>query len=81
MKSKTKVENVNAFSYGMPMGTIHHFASAKNSPEELNEAREKLNKISAKSFMERNKVDACEVRDEKQNLIKTYTWDEVKDAY
>ena len=69
------------YSNGVSLSSLHHFKSARRSPEEIKEAREKLNKISAKAFMERHRVDKCEVRDENARVVATYNWEDVKDAY
>lgn len=69
------------YSGGTPLGLLHHFKSARRSPEEIKEAREKLNKISAKAFMEKHKVDKCVVTGENAKVIATYNWEDVKDAY
>ena len=37
-------------------------------------------KLLVKDFMERNNCKVCETRDENFKLIRTYTWEEVKDA-
>lgn len=76
-----KVENLTGYSGGTPLSLLHHFKSTRRSPEEIKETREKLNRISAKAFMERHKVDKCEVRDENAKVVATYNWEEVKDAY